>query len=217
MSGHDSPVNPRGVDLGRIAGYFEQKLAQHGATAMGVDYKSEDRQIARFEQFAAYMAHDERFSVLDVGCGYGAFWDYLRSLNKDFDYAGFDVSSVMIQEARRQHVGARNCRFLESLPADETADYVVASAIFNVMCGSSPKAWWDYVAETMTWMFARSRKAMACNFLTIYSDPERRGDNLFYAAPGDILDFCIKNLSKDVRLSHHYGIWDFTVCVLKND
>ncbi len=38
---------------------------------------------------------------------------------------------------------------------------------------------------------------------------------LYYADPRVILDFCIRNLTLDVELSHHYGAWDFTVRVLK--
>lgn len=52
---------------------------------------------------------------------------------------------------------------------------------------------------------------MPCNCLTTYSDPERHGNDLYHAAPGEILDFCIRNLSKDVRLIHHYGNWDFAI------
>jgi SAM-dependent methyltransferase len=216
MNKRDSEAGPRGVDLAQMADYFTRMVDEHGPTAKGVGYSSDDRQLLRFKQLAACMMDDEGFTVLDVGCGYGAFWDYLHGAYKQFDYLGLDVSPAMIGKARKLHQGTGNCRFSETLPSDETADYVVASGIFNVMFAPSRDAWWTYVSDTLTWMFGHCRKAMACNFLTTYSDVERRSGNLYYAEPSEMLDFCIRNLSKDVRLIHHYGIWDFTVHVLRN-
>ena len=46
------------------------------------------------------MAADSGSSFLDLGCGYGRFYDYLkRNMKKQFRYTGYDSSSAMIKKA----------------------------------------------------------------------------------------------------------------------
>ena len=71
MSG-DSPI------LSQVAGYYSATLAEHGASPRGVDWNGEESQVLRFRQLARVIAADGAFTLNDVGCGYGALYDFLE-------------------------------------------------------------------------------------------------------------------------------------------
>lgn len=56
-------------------------------------------------------------------------------------------------------------------------------------------------------------KGIAFNLLTSYVD--YKDDNLFYADPGEYIDFCKKELSNKVNLYHDYDLYEWTLLVLK--
>jgi SAM-dependent methyltransferase len=198
------------IFLDQVRDYYSDRLKRFGAVPQGVDWGTDQRQMTRFQQLGASFANDDNFSLLDLGCGYGAFCGYLEARGKHVDYAGTDLSEDMVSAARSLYP---KHRFEVGGLGDEPFDYVLASGIFNVMRAASPLDWEAYVHQSLKAMFSRARKAIAVNFLTAHSDPERRSDNLYYADPGAMLEFCIRNLSRDFTLSHHYGIWDFTIIV----
>ena len=67
------------VRLEEVARYYSTKLAEHGDTARGVDWNGEESQALRFDQLARIIQRDSGFSLNDLGCGYGALFDYLAS------------------------------------------------------------------------------------------------------------------------------------------
>src|SRR5947207_13544351 len=86
--------------LSRVADYDSAKLAQHGQNPQGVDWNSAESQQLRFAQLIRIVANEDLYSINDLGCGYGAFYDYLRAQSYRFRYLGCDVSSQMIEAAR---------------------------------------------------------------------------------------------------------------------
>ena len=60
-----------------------------------------------------------------------------------------------------------------------------------------------------------SSRGFSFNCLTKYSDAEKMMDNLFYADPCDLFDYCKWNFSKQVALLHDYGLYEFTIIVRK--
>jgi hypothetical protein len=51
--------------------------------------------------------------------------------------------------------------------------------------------------------------------LSTYSDPEKRRDDLFYADPLDMFDWCKRRFSPRVSLLHDYPLFEFTMIVRK--
>jgi len=62
-------------------------------------------------------------------------------------------------------------------------------------------------------MNQKSKRGFSFNMLTKYSDKEYMRDDLYYADPLFILDFCKRNFSKNVSLLHDYGLYEFTILV----
>ncbi|HEY6137930.1 MAG TPA: class I SAM-dependent methyltransferase [Thermoanaerobaculia bacterium] len=198
----------------QVADYYSRKFHEHGATARGVDWKSAESQYNRFRQLARVIERTP-FSILDVGCGYGAFADFLRETHAEFRYVGTDISEDMAAAAAERHRHDPRVVIAGSLEDAPVCDYVVASGIFNVRLSTPDAEWWSYILGVLQTMSAKSRHGLAANFLTSYSDPEYMRDDLYYADPRAVFDWAKRNLSKQVALLHDYGLYEFTLLVRK--
>ena len=69
-----------------VAEYYTSKLAQHGETPRGVDWNGEQSQMLRFEQLSKIVDTSTQFSINDLGCGYGALYDFLAHKYESFSY-----------------------------------------------------------------------------------------------------------------------------------
>lgn len=202
--------------LDEVASYYSAKLAEHGATARGVDWNSCESQTLRFEQLCKIVAPGTQgFSVADLGCGYGALLEYMAPKYSLFSYLGVDVCQDMVRSATERHHGAPKARFLLGAASDVVSDYCVASGIFNVRLGRGDSEWIESLRATLDVLHETSRSGFAFNCLTSYSDENKKKDYLYYADPCALFDLCKRRYSRDVALLHDYGLYEFTVLVRK--
>ena len=187
---------------------------EHGATARGVDWNSEESQELRFAQLLKVAeGADSTFGLNDFGCGYGALVDYLARNGYDVRYRGFDVSAAMLEHARRSHEDPPRVVFRESEGQLEPTDFTVASGIFNVRLQVPDDEWRAYVETTLEKLAGISLGGFAFNMLTSYSDADRMRPDLYYGDPGWFFDLCKRRYSRNVALLHDYGLYEFTMIV----
>lgn len=199
-----------------VAAFYSSKLAEHGPTPRGVDWKDAASQALRFEQLCRIIHLAPVFSVNDLGCGYGAFYEFLARAYPSFSYAGIDISADMIRAAeQRRHDRGGEARFLLGDRPDTTADYGIASGIFNVRMERLDVEWWRYLEDTLDMLDRTSRVGFAFNCLTSYADADKMRDDLYYADPCALFDLCKRRYSRDVALLHDYGLYEFTILVRK--
>lgn len=197
-----------------VEAYYTGRVREFGTTPRGVDWNGEESQNVRFDELLAVVrAPDRPFSIIDWGCGYGALVDVLRDRFPSFTYVGYDVSETMVQEARRIHGDVEGVRFTADEAEVGTADYTVASGIFNVRLDVDEERWRAYVLATIDRLAAASEKGFAFNALTGHADADRMRPDLHYADPATLLDHCLRAHSRDVRLVHDYGLYEFTLLV----
>jgi SAM-dependent methyltransferase len=202
--------------LADVADYYTAKLGEYGETPQGVDWNSEESQVLRFEQLNKVIGVSLGFSLNDLGCGYGALFDYLQSRSRDFTYNGYDISPSMIRAAQNRHAHHPNARFVVAAKPPETADYGIASGIFNVRLGRNDTEWREYLEDTLNGLDRTSRRGFAFNCLTFYSDADKMRDYLYYADPCALFDLCKRRYSRYVALLHDYGLYEFTILVRKH-
>lgn len=201
----------------RVASYYSAKLHEHGETAQGVDWKSEESQQLRFEQLFRLLGDERSFSILDFGCGWGALFERVLREGREPRYFGFDLSADMVERARVRHASDPRASFSADPAELLAADYVVASGIFNVKLDTPHEAWQSHVLETLDEMNRLALRGFAFNALTLYSDPERRRADLHYADPLALFDHCKRNYSSRVALLHDYPLWEFTIFVRREE
>ena len=204
------------MNLADVTRYYSERLREHGASAQGVDWNSADSQRLRFKQLLRVCGERQDFCLNDIGCGYGALFDYLGEEGRRCDYLGVDIAAAMIAKAAELHRGRVDCRFLAGERADRRADYSVASGIFNVKLSTHAADWRAHILGTLDHLNEASKDGFAFNCLTKYSDADRMKQHLYYADPAELFDHCKRSYSRNVALLHDYGLYEFTLLVRKD-
>tara|TARA_B110000438_G_C15709197_1_gene604533 strand:- start:331 stop:957 length:627 start_codon:yes stop_codon:yes gene_type:complete len=194
--------------------YYEKKLEIHGPSHSGVDWSSEASQKLRFKQLMNVVEpQDDDFTLIDYGCGYGALLDYLSNQPK-INYIGFDSSEKMIKEAKKVFQKEK-ATWLYDFDKIPISDYLIASGIFNVKLNFSNRLWLDYIFQSIEKFDKLTTKGFAFNVLTTYSDESKMKENLYYADPIQLFEYCKKNISNFVMLRHDYPLYEFTLIIRK--
>ena len=192
-------------DAATIA-WYEDKVRRFGYDHRGLGYRSRSAQEKRFEALLALGDFDGR-SLLDVGCGFGDFLDFLRSRGIEPVYTGLDICEPMVRRCRERFAG-RDARFLVedvlSFEPPAKYDYVIASGIFGL---DSPEVR-SRIWPTITRMFSWSREGLAVNFLSRRAPLQ--ADERVYLEPSELLAMAFE-LTPAARLDHTYLPNDFTL------
>jgi SAM-dependent methyltransferase len=202
--------------LDEVASYYSEKLERHGETPQGVDWNGEEGQTLRFTQLCKIFTKSEGFAVNDIGCGYGALYDFLDVNFQRFSYIGIDVSEDMLLAAKRRLCEKEGVHFVLGGAPAKAADFGVASGIFNVRLGRSDSEWLAYLESTLDIMNETSKLGFSFNCLTSYSDHDKMRDYLYYADPCMLFDLCKRRYSRNVSVLHDYGLYEFTILVRKH-
>ncbi len=201
--------------LNDVANYYTTQLAKHGETPKGVDWNGEESQTLRFIQLCKIINDNNDFTLNDLGCGYGALYDFLAEKYNNFSYVGIDISKNMIQSAKHRYADIQQIQFYHSNKPKQSADYGIASGIFNVRLNKSESEWFEYLEDTLDLLNESSLKGFAFNCLTSFSDADKMRNDLFYANPSDLFNLCKQRYAKNVALLHDYGLYEFTILVRK--
>jgi len=193
--------------------YYTDKIRAYGPTPSGVDWNGRDSQRVRFNQLMKLTDERWKGSLNDIGCGYGALFDFLSEGKREADYLGVDISEEMVAMAQKLHRRTEHCRFLLGTHPDRIADYTVASGIFNVRLGIDDVSWRNHINAALDSMRDSSKAGFGFNCLTKYSDSNRRRDHLYYADPSDLFNFCKMRYARNVALLHDYELYEFTILV----
>ena len=197
-----------------VEAYYAAKLARHGAIPLGVDWSCTATQWLRFVQLLKICSFDGPFSLIDLGCGYGALATFLAERHSQvaIDYLGIDLSSAMVRRARRRHRGKPAIRFAVGRDSREQADYAVASGIMNVMLGYPLPIWEGFVRTMILDMHRMSRRGFAVNFLRAPS-PSAPPGQLYCPDPAKWAQFCEDDLGCSVEILDDYGMREATLLV----
>jgi SAM-dependent methyltransferase len=192
----------------RTIRYFTDRVQRYGETVDALDWGSRASQLKRFEVLAAIgIRTGDR--VLDVGCGQGDFYDWLRDNRIDPVYVGADLTPAMIDTARRRFPGVR----FEVRAAGDTLDlggqdYIVASGIFYLRRHDP----FDYLCSVVRSLYSQCRRGLAFNCLAATGDAGEGGE--YREAPERVLEFC-RSLAPGAELRRDYHPADFTVYLRK--
>ena len=196
-----------------VAAYYAAKLDAHGATPRGVDWNGPESHQLRHRQFLRLFEGSRDGSIIDLGCGFGDFFGFLRSAGHNGHFTGYDVAPGMIEAARQLHGEGDDRSWRVGATPDEAADFAVASGILNVKGDVSDDVWLGYLRETLDVLAKAGRKGFGFNVLSLSSDPDRRRSNLYYADPSEMLRYCLSRYGRSVALLQDYGLYEFTVLV----
>lgn len=196
----------------KIKKTYQDRFHKFGVDARSLQWASKGAAHQRFRQFWAEVDYSNK-TVLDVGCGFGEFGNFLSKRYEGVLYKGVDIVPEFITTAERlyPHLTFEVKDYLND-EIDQTFDIVVASGIIN----SNVENNMEYRKEAIKKLFSLSKGVCIFNMLGAHPQPETKKDsNVWYADSLEILEYCM-TLTPRVVLRQNYHPRDFTISLYKN-
>jgi len=192
----------------KIGNYYDVLVKRHGHNHRACDYGRYESQIEKYRVLSEVMPLNGK-SVLDVGCGFGDYVDYLNDKYINVRYTGVDISKVMVEEARRLHPekDIRQLNILDKNPGKY--DLVTANGIFYLLGDDAPVLTKILVER----MYELANHAVAFNCLSSWAKDKEKGE--YYADPLEVLDLCL-SITQRIVLRHDYHPRDFAIYLYKD-
>jgi cyclopropane fatty-acyl-phospholipid synthase-like methyltransferase len=193
----------------KISTYYDKLVAAYGHDPKSCDYGQSVSQIAKFNILSSCIDYSDK-SVLDIGCGFADYYDFLSAKYQHVNYHGVDISVSMISKAKELHpnlqLEVRNV--FENAPENKY-DVVTANGVFYLLGENA----WPLMCEFIKKMYDMSEQVVAFNTLSTWTSDKESSE--FYADPEKVLAFC-KTISSWVAIRHDYHSRDFSVFIYKN-
>jgi SAM-dependent methyltransferase len=202
------------ADRAYVIRRYEKLFDAHGVSVRAQDAPDDGRQEVRFQVLAEMALQSPECSVLDVGCGFADLYAFLRERGWHGRYTGVDLvpHHVTIARERHQEIDVRLLDFSEEHPELGLHDFVIASGVFSTRLSATDNA--EHTRRCLRLMLARSREAIAANFLSSrvdYQKPES-----WHTDPAWAIGVA-QELSRRVLLRHDYMPFEFSLFVYRDD
>jgi SAM-dependent methyltransferase len=187
---------------------FGGLVSRYGHDLRALDYSGPQAQQKRFEVLADAVPLDG-LRVLDVGCGFADFADFLAERAPTASYVGVDITPEVLDQARRAHPDLELIDGnILTTPVPGPVDVAVANGIFYLLGSDGPRL----IKEIIARLFELVTTAVVITTLSAWSD--RREEGEFHADPLELLDFC-RTLTTRLVFRHDYHPGDFAIYLYK--
>ncbi len=199
-----------------VVGAYRRRYQKNGATPKGVFWSSPDTARKRFEILCQAFDPEDiargESSITDLGCGYGALYDFLKAhpVIRGGEYRGYDICESLL-DACKIRIKDPRASFHLNMQATRPADYSIVSGTFNLKLHATDADWLNYVQVSLLSLWQQTEKALAFNMLDDTDTEPAEG--LYFANLQAFEGFCRKNLSENVTVITEYGLSDFTIIV----
>jgi SAM-dependent methyltransferase len=202
----------------QIITHYESCLAEHGASAKGMDWPNEEDLCTRFDVMLGVInKKDQALSLLDLGCGVGLFVDHLekRGIFQQFKYWGIDVSAKMITAAKQRHPGThfeiRDILSNPLLPGD--VDFVIMNGVLTEKRGLRFEQMEDYAKALIKSAYDSCRYGLAFNVMSSHVDWQR--EDLFHWPIDRAVSFIVAECSRNILVRMDYGLYEYTIYIYR--
>lgn len=191
---------------------YQNLFHEHGYSPKTLGW-DKGKQYLRFRELTN-LWNLENKSILDVGCGFGDFINYLEFEGiKSFKYEGIDIVDEFIEIGKKNHQH-ENIKFrvgnLLSMEFHEIFDFGIASGTFNSKIDGING--YDYIESNLRKMFKNCKIGIAANFLTDRVD--YKYDHNFNSSAEKILSIAY-GLSRRIILRNEYFPYEFSIIIYK--
>lgn len=204
----------------KIIEHYENCLDKHGDNHLGVDWPKLEDVDTRYKIMLDIIKFDEgsnyKVSLLDFGCGTGHLLDFIkRNNNKSIIYSGLDISPKFIELAKNKYPDSSfYCiDILDYKDSISNFDYIVMNGVFTEKRELSYDEMWDYFTKMITVIYEKCNNGFAFNVMSKNVDWER--DDLFHVSHDSLSSFLCTNLTRNYIIRNDYGLYEYTVYVLK--
>lgn len=193
--------------------HYEEKFEANGPTSQGVDWGDDSSRLnMRYEKMLAVTHGDltGSYSVLDVGCGFGGFLEYMQLKDLKPAYTGIDVSENMIDWAKKHQVDQEFiCGDVLDYDFRRQFDYIICNGILTQKL-SVPGLTMDQFAQRLIRrMFELCVKGVVFNVMT--TKVNFFSNNLYYRNPAELFSWCLSEITPHVKIDHSYPLYEFAL------
>lgn len=198
-------------DIETVRERYSDRYRAHGYSPMTLGWGKNGRQEIRFQHLLEIGRLSDR-SILDVGCGFGDLYGFLRERGWKGDYLGVDLVPDLIEEATRQYPDAtfRVCDF-EKHAFDRQYDIVIASGIFNFRLQGDDN--YGHIFRMLSKMYAVSSVGVAVDFMSNWVDFQH--PVAFHTDPAALVDI-VKGISRRFVIRQDYMPYEFALYLYRD-
>ena len=189
------------------------RLEKFGYDPRTLGWGNKEQQGYRFAQTLAGPIEYTARTVVDIGCGFGDYRDFLRKSGIAVAaYKGWDVNAELVAEASRRHQGDPATEFsaynfmspdLDDAVIRPVANIGVMLGVLNFNLGSQ-KTNYEYTDLALARAWKLVDRALVVDFLSEQRTPDYPAEaGVFYHNPSRMLEFAF-GLSPRVTLKHNY-------------
>lgn len=197
-------------DKERIIRRYDERLEKYGATIDALASGNVERHNLRFK-ISTEVGIKEGDSVLDLGCGFADYYQYLQEQGLKVNYTGYDINPSLVEKARQRfpYLDLQTKDILQ----DEfpTFDYIVSSSCFNLPLTEQDN--YDFIAEIFQKCYEHANIGVAIDFNSSYVD--FKSTEGFHYDPEKVFSIAKKS-TKRVALRHDYPLFEFCIYLFKD-
>ena len=194
-------------DKNRILSYYDSLIKEYGSSdPRSIGWASESTEQIRYT-ILSEIGDLNNHSILDVGCGFGNLYDFLKNKNLSFSYKGIDINPKIISLAKEKHP---NISF-ETLDfgnyQNEKYDYIFCSGALSFKVPNYKQFYFEYIKK----MFDYSNIGIAFNMLNDKNNTNPGDDKLFATySVEEVKNFCL-TFTNNIIIREDYLPNDFTI------
>ena len=184
----------RSIDS-KIAEIYNQRFLKLGPSPEASMWFSRKRQFKRFDIIyneIKLLNKNNKRSIIDIGCGYGAFFEFLLERGADdiWSYYGYDVSNEVIKFCKEHY--SQDAKFYTGSIPTFMGDFVIMSGTYNFFPAKDYNSWKLYFYRSLKAIWSKTTCAMIFNLQT--SDKKKITDGgIVYTYKDEIENFCKSN------------------------
>ena len=179
------------------------KEMQHSIRTLG--WGSKEQQEFRFAEVLKRLDAKGK-SILDIGCGFGDLFNFMKSCSFDFDkYIGWDITPDFIENPliTDKSVELKVWNIAEEQPSTTVADIGIMLGLLNWNWKNEEKNY-DYSMKVIRNAFEAVNDVLVIDFLSTNYDPNYSlEDIVFYHNPSMIINKALE-ITPNVELVHSY-------------
>lgn len=193
-----------------ITTHFNQRISTYGASIQALQWQSHYNQQKRFSIIHDNLIKDGT-TLLDLGCGCGDFYHYLRFYHSPLIYLGIDLSANMIVSAQRAYPkGNFRCSDIDSISKSHSFDIVIACGVFNLRLNNHL----TYVKNQLDKMIQKAKKQIIFNVLSNKTNSFSRSKEFVYYTK-DTIHSLIEHHKYNTTIIENYLPNDMTIIINK--
>lgn len=202
----------------QISNIYKKRFDTYNNTPKGVFWNSKLSQDLRLNIILDKIlenSNSEIFSIADIGCGYGRFYEIIkeRNLDKKIQYYGFDINENSINFCKNNK-DFKNIKFaISSFPFNHT-DYIVMSGTYNLTPTNNIILWEDYIINNLKSNWKLVKKAMIFNCLI--KEKKAINKTLYYTELSWMKKICENNFGKIQIFKNQFLKEDITILIEKS-